>query len=142
MNLALFKQKKIGAKKGYDLLKKKSDALKKAFREIMTKILETKKRMGKDYSESLLALAEANFAAGDFSKAVFDSVSTRTNVRLNVSSNNVAGVHLPQFTLRGDGGADSDDRSMLVLTGGGQAIQKCRDRFQKFLKNLIEIASL
>ena len=85
----------------------------------MTKILETKKRMGKDYSESLLALAEANFAAGDFSKAVFDSVSTRTNVRLNVSSNNVAGVHLPQFTLRGDGGADSDDRSMLGLTGGG-----------------------
>jgi V-type H+-transporting ATPase subunit D len=143
MNLALFKQKKVGAKKGYDLLKKKSDALKKAFREIMMKILETKKRMGKDYNESLLALAEANFAAGDFSKAVFDSVGTRTNVRLNVTSDNVAGVHLPQFSLRGDAGAgDSDDRSMLGLTGGGQAIQKCRDRFQKFLKNLIEIASL
>ncbi len=143
MNLQLFKQKKVGAKKGYDLLKKKSDALKKAFREIMQKILEAKKRMGKDYSESLLALAEANFAAGDFSKAVFDSVSTRTGVRLNVSSDNVAGVHLPAFTLRGDAGVnDSDDRSMLGLTGGGQAIQKCRDRFQKFLKNLIEIATL
>ena len=143
MNLQLFKQKKVGAKKGYDLLKKKSDALKKAFREIMQKILDAKKRMGKDYSESLLALAEANFAAGDFSKAVFDSVSTRTGVRLNVSSDNVAGVHLPAFTLRGDAGVnDSDDRSMLGLTGGGQAIQKCRDRFQKFLKSLIEIATL
>ena len=143
MNLQLFKQKKVGAKKGYDLLKKKSDALKKAFREIMQKILDAKKRMGKDYSESLLALAEANFAAGDFSKAVFDSVSTRTGVRLNVSSDNVAGVHLPVFTLRGDAGVnDSDDRSMLGLTGGGQAIQKCRDRFQKFLKNLIDIATL
>ena len=125
------------------MLKKKSDALKKAFREIMTKILETKKRMGKDYSESLLALAEANFAAGDFSKAVFDSVGSRTNVRLTVTSDNVAGVHLPQFALKGDAGAgDSDDRAMLGLTGGGQAIQKCRDRFQKFLKNLIEIATL
>ena len=142
MNLALFKQKKIGAKKGYDLLKKKSDALKKAFREIMTKILETKKRMGKDYSESLLALAEANFAAGDFSKSVFDSVGNRTDIRLNVTSDNVAGVHLPQFTLKGDEGGDSDDRSMLGLTGGGQAIQKCRIRFQKFLKNLVEIATL
>ena len=30
MNLAVFKQKKVGAKKGYDLLKKKSDALKSA----------------------------------------------------------------------------------------------------------------
>jgi V-type H+-transporting ATPase subunit D len=50
MNLAVFKQKKVGAKKGFDLLKKKSDALKKSFREILTKILETKKRMGKEYN--------------------------------------------------------------------------------------------
>lgn len=144
MNLALFKTKKIGARKGYDLLKKKSDALKKKFREIMTKILETKKRMGKDYGECLLALAEANFAAGDFAKGVYDSVGTKTLVRLNVTSENVAGVHLPQFTLRGDvaGFNSSDDSAMLGLTGGGQAIQKCRDRFQKFLKNLIDIASL
>jgi V-type H+-transporting ATPase subunit D len=131
MNLAVFKQKKVGAKKGYELLKKKSDALKKAFRDIMVKILETKKRMGKDYNEALLSLAEANFAAGDFSKAVFDSVGARTKSRLNVTSENVAGVHLPIFTLMGDstGAGDSDDRAMLGLTGGGAAIQKCRDRF-------------
>jgi V-type H+-transporting ATPase subunit D len=143
MNLALFKQKKIGAKKGYDLLKKKSDALKKAFREIMMKILETKKSMGKDYNESLLALAEANFAAGDFSKGVYDSVSSHSNVRLNVTSDNVAGVHLPIFSFRRDGaGGESEDRTMLGLTGGGMAIQKCRERFQKLLKNLVDIASL
>ena len=104
------------------MLKKKSDALKKKFREIMTKILETKKRMGKDYNECLLALAEANFAAGDFSKGVFDSVGSKTFVRLNVTSENVAGVHLPQFSIRGDVSSDSDDRAMLGLTGGGQAI--------------------
>jgi vacuolar-type H+-ATPase subunit D/Vma8 len=61
-----------------------------------------------------------------------------------VTSDNVAGVHLPIFSLRGDdsGAANTDDRSMLGLTGGGQAIQKCRDRFHRFLKMLIEIASL
>lgn len=31
---------------------------------------------------------------------------------------------------------------MLGLTGGGQAIQRCKDRFQKFLKILVDIASL
>jgi V-type H+-transporting ATPase subunit D len=103
MNLANFKIRKIGAKKGYDLLKKKADALKKAFRGILSKIVETKKRMGKEFNESLMSLAEANFAAGDFSKSVYDSVKTKTGVRLNVSSENVAGVHLPIFTLRGDG---------------------------------------
>ena len=67
---------------------------------------------------------------------MLDSVKARTNVRLNVTSENVAGVHLPIFTLRGDDD-QSDDRSlqsMLGLTGGGQAIQKCKDRFQRFLK--------
>ena len=142
MNLANFKIRKVGAKKGYDLLKKKADALKKAFRGILNNIVETKKRMGREFNESLMALAEANFAAGDFSKSVYDSVKTRTNVRLNVASENVAGVHLPIFSLRGDGEDQSDDRSMLGLTGGGQAITRCKDRFSKFLKTLIEIASL
>lgn len=102
MNLNLFKGKKIGANKGYDLLKKKSDALKKRFRETMVKIIETKKRMGKDFNDCLFSLAEANFAAGDFAKGVFDSVGVKTQVRLNVDSDNVAGVHLPKFAIRGD----------------------------------------
>jgi V-type H+-transporting ATPase subunit D len=49
--LQQFKGKTIGAKKGFDLLKKKSDALKKAFNDIMKKIVATKKRMGKDFKE-------------------------------------------------------------------------------------------
>ena len=123
-------------------MKKKADALKKAFRDILIKILETKKRMGKDFNEALFALAEANFAAGDFSRNVMDQVKTKTNVRLNVTSDNVAGVHLPLFSLRGDADDSGDDRQMLGLTGGGQAIQKCRERFQSFLKLLVSIASL
>lgn len=119
MTLQIFKLKNVGAKKGYDLLKKKSDALKKAFREILVKIVETKKRMGKEFNESLLSLAGANFAAGDFSRNVMDSVKTKTNVRLNVTAENVAGVHLPIFSLRGEADDSGDDRSMLGLTGGG-----------------------
>ena len=141
-NLQLFKGKVVGAKKGYDLLKKKSDALKKAFRAILVKILDTKKQMGKEFNEALFSLAEANFAAGDFSRNVMDSVKTKTNVRLGVTSSNVAGVHLPIFALKGDADESGDDRSMLGLTGGGQAIAKCKERFTKFLKTLIDIASL
>ena len=47
--MQVFKGKIVGAKKGYDLLKKKSDALKKAFNQIMLKIVDTKKRMGKEF---------------------------------------------------------------------------------------------
>ena len=100
--LQLFKSKAVGAKKGYDLLKKKADALKKSFREVLVKIVDTKKRMGKEFNESILSLAEANFAAGDFSRNVLDGVKIRTNVRVNVASDNIAGVHLPIFSLRGE----------------------------------------
>ena len=98
--------------------------------------------MGKEFNESLFSLAEANFAAGDFSRNVLDGVKIRTNVRVAVSSDNIAGVHLPIFQLRGDTDDSGDDRQMLGLTGGGQAIAKCKDKFQKFLKTLIDIASL
>lgn len=44
-----FKAKSKGAKKGYELLKKKSDALKKAFNDIMKAIVTTKVGMGNEF---------------------------------------------------------------------------------------------
>ena len=90
--MQVYKQKKVGAKKGYDLLKKKADALKKQFNEIMKKIVATKKRMGKDFNECQLEMAQANFAAGDFGVTVRDSVKTKTNVRMTIATENIAGV--------------------------------------------------
>lgn len=53
--------------------------------------------MGYQFKEAQLGLATAYFAAGDISRNVVDHVKTRTNVRLNVSTDNVAGVKLPLF---------------------------------------------
>ncbi len=55
-----------GAQKGHELLKRKVDALKKQFRATMVALIETKKSMGKQFADSLMALAEANYAAGEF----------------------------------------------------------------------------
>lgn len=73
-------------------MKKKADALKKEFRKILAKIIDSKKDMGKDFNECLLSLAEANFAAGDFSRPVKDQVKTRSSVRLGIQTDNIAGV--------------------------------------------------
>ena len=45
-NLQLYKQKIAAARKGHELLKRKADALKKKFKEIMKSLLESKKNMG------------------------------------------------------------------------------------------------
>ena len=110
----------MGAKKGYDLLKKKSDALKKAFRAILSKIVDSKVRMGFDYKEARMGMAEANFAAGDFSRAVVDHVQTVTPVRMTLQQENIAGVKIPIFKLK-----DIDevgDNALLGLSMGGQSI--------------------
>jgi len=122
------------------LLKKKSDALKKAFRAILQKIVESKVRMGVDYRDARMGMAEANFAAGDFSRAVEDSASEWTPVRLSKKEENIAGVKIPFFKLLeiDEGG----DQNLLGLTQGGQSIQNAKEKFTKFLKILVQIATL
>jgi len=140
MTLQVYKQRAVGAKKGYDLLKKKSDALKKAFRSILQKIVESKVRMAFDYREARMGMAEANFAAGDFGRAVVDHVAVCSPVRMTMTSDNIAGVHLPIFKLKDLD--DIGDNALLGLSMGGQSIQTAREKSLKFLKVLITIATL
>jgi V-type H+-transporting ATPase subunit D len=44
--MQLYKQKIAAARKGHELLKRKADALKKKFKEVMKSLLESKKNMG------------------------------------------------------------------------------------------------
>ena len=89
----------------------------------------------------MFSLAEANFAAGEFGRNVADQVKSKSNIRLTVATDNIAGVYLPKYAIRGEEREESDDKTTLGLTGGGKAIAKCRERFTNFLKLLILIAS-
>ena len=62
-------------------------------------------------------------------------------MRLNTTTENIAGVRLPSFNLRGEDEVN-EDSSLLGLSGGGQAIHRAREAYTKFLKVLIVIASL
>lgn len=84
-------------------------------------------------------MAQANFAAKDFGVMVRDQVKTKTNVVLEITTDNIAGCHQPTYHLRGMEDADS---MLIGMTGGGQAINKAKERFQKYLKLLVEIATL
>ena len=142
MALQVQKAKIVSAKKGHELLKKKSDALKAHFRKILVEILQVKKSMGKDFSDAMLALASANYAAGEFSRNVVDQVKERANVKLNVATDNIAGVHLPKFKIREMEEEASFDSVPLGLTAGGQQIKNCREKFRVLLDLLVKIAGL
>ena len=57
---------------GYELLKKKSDALTFRFRDITKKIRDAKDEMGEMCRAAAFSLSEAIWAAGDFKCVVLD----------------------------------------------------------------------
>ena len=106
----------------------------------MSKIVESKVRMAIDYKEARMGMAEANFAAGDFSRAVVDHVALVSPIRMTMQQDNIAGVKLPVFKLK-----DVDEvgeGALLGLSMGGQSIQTAREKYMKYLKVLITIATL
>ncbi|XP_065919196.1 V-type proton ATPase subunit D-like [Dysidea avara] len=138
MALTQMKMRLKGAEKGHSLLKKKSDALTLRFRQILAKIIETKQLMGDAMKQAGISLAEAKFAAGDFSHTIVHNVD-KAQSKVRNKRDNVAGVTLPLFEHYADG---ADTYELTGLSRGGQQVQKCKEIFGKAIKLLVDLASL
>jgi len=139
MNLTLFKTKGVGAKKGYELLKKKSDALKARFRALLKEIKNAKEELAQIMPQAFISLASAQHGAGDFREHLINDIK-EPSIRINAATDNVAGVILPVFEERkvqGDTTVDS-----LGLKGGGKQIDKAKIHFGELLHKLVKLASL
>eukprot|EP00940_MAST-03C_sp_MAST-3C-sp2_P000589 g589.t1 len=139
--LQIYKRKVKGAVKGHSLLKKKADALNAQMRSMLKQIYDTKKRMGSAFQESSFALAQAQWAAGDFKQKILDK-TTEARLKVKGGINNVAGVKLPVFVQVVESSQDSDLQNSLGLARGGRAIAQCRKKWEKLIKDLIDLASL
>jgi V-type H+-transporting ATPase subunit D len=135
------KIKLTGAKKGYDLLKKKLDGLKKRHREVMLEILEQKKNMGSEFSAAMFGLMDAKWGAGDFGRLLVETIK-RATMKVNLAQANVAGVYIPVFHPREEEGDDSTTFQQLGITGGGTAIAQCKEKFVKLTRVLVQLAGL
>lgn len=138
MNLGVYKGKHQAAKKGYDLLKSKADALKVRFSDICKVIYDNKSGMADQSSAAFFSLTEAEYAAGNFRNKILES-NMNASVRVTSRTDNVAGVKLPVFNQYDTGVVQNDN---LGLTGGGRKIAECRKKWGDYLQALIRIASL
>ncbi|KAI5071663.1 hypothetical protein GOP47_0013914 [Adiantum capillus-veneris] len=138
--LGVVKARLIGATKGHQLLKKKSDALTVQFRQILKRIVQAKETMGDSLKASSFSLTEAKYTAGDSIKyVVLENVGSAT-VKVRAKQDNVAGVKLPKFEYFTEAGETKND--LTGLARGGQQIQLCRSSFIKAVEVLVELASL
>jgi len=127
-----------GARKGHELLKKKSDALKVRFRALLRQIKEAKEEVAELMPLAYISLASAYYAAGDFGETIANEAKKPT-FHVQAATDNVAGVILPVFrSERGDG----DLFESIGLSGGGRQVEKARQQFSELLGKLVKLASL
>eukprot|EP00656_Telonema_subtile_P003894 TRINITY_DN1175_c0_g1_i1.p1 TRINITY_DN1175_c0_g1~~TRINITY_DN1175_c0_g1_i1.p1 ORF type:complete len:264 (-),score=77.95 TRINITY_DN1175_c0_g1_i1:197-988(-) len=137
MVLQSLKAKRVGAKKGHGLLKKKADALKMKLRRMMSVIIEHKEAMGGVMADAFFSGTEARYVAGNFLPMVEEGVKKATFV-VRGGQENVAGVKIPNFepiNLNPDGMA-------IGMAAGGARIKQSREKFTTALESIITLASM
>jgi len=136
------KSKLKGAQIGHDLLKRKSEALTKRFRDITKRIDEAKRKMGRVMQIAAFSLAEVTYAVGNNQIGYQITESVRqAKFRVRTRQENVSGVFLPQFEsfqLEEVG----NEFKMTGLGKGGQQVQRCRETYTRAVETLVELASL
>ncbi|CEF79262.1 unnamed protein product [Fusarium graminearum] len=139
-SLGIMKAKLKGAEIGHSLLKRKSEALTKRFREITKRIDEAKRKMGRVMQIAAFSLAEVTYAVGgDIGYQVQESAKS-ARFRVRTKQDNVSGVLLPAFESYLTEG--NNDFGLTGLGKGGQQVQRCRETYARAVEALVELASL
>ncbi|KAF2273560.1 vacuolar ATP synthase subunit D [Westerdykella ornata] len=134
------KSKLKGAQTGHDLLKRKSEALTKRFREITRRIDEAKRKMGRVMQIAAFSLAEVTYAVGGDIGYQIQESAKQARFRVRSKQENVSGVFLPQFESYIE--ESSNDFGLTGLGKGGQQVQRCRETYARAVETLVELASL
>ncbi|KAL8833791.1 MAG: hypothetical protein Q9170_004084 [Blastenia crenularia] len=139
-SLGAMNNKLKGAQTGHSLLKRKSEALTKRFREITKRIDEAKRKMGRVMQIAAFSLAEVTYAVGgDIGYQIQESAKA-ASFRVRTKQENVSGVFLPQFESYQTEG--KNDFGLTGLGKGGQQVQRCRETYTRAVETLVELASL
>jgi len=140
MTLGVFKARAVGAKKGHGLLKKKRDALKARFMEMLSQIIASKKGVAAGMKNASFSLAKMQYAGGDIGTSILERAKT-PSVTCKLASDNVAGVHLPTFKMMYDPSKDNNVHT-LGIAQGGAVVQKAKEEHLATLEIIIKLASL
>lgn len=134
------KGKLKGAQQGHSLLKRKSEALTKRFRDITQRIDDAKRKMGRVMQTAAFSLAEVQYATGDnIGYQVQESVQ-KARFQVRAKQENVSGVYLPTFEAHIN--EEINDFKLTGLGRGGQQVQKAKLVYTKAVETLVELASL
>lgn len=108
--------------------------------EILKRIDEAKRKMGRVMQIAAFSLAEVSYAVGgDIGYQIQESVKN-ARFRIRTKQENVSGVFLPQFESFQK--EEINDFGLTGLGKGGQQVARCRETYTRAVETLVELASL
>lgn len=134
MNLTITKIRLKSAEKGHTLLKRKSDALQKRYREIQQTLNLKKKDIENMLKDAFYSLTEAEYYGADVKMFVYECKKHPSKIITKLEQ--VSGVVLPSFVLK------TEVDKIRVYDRNGVALNKARSKFLTALKLLVDICSL
>jgi len=108
--------------------------------DILRRIDEAKRKMGRVMQIAAFSLAEVSYAVGgNIALQVQESVK-EARFRVRTKQENVSGVLIPAFESVTE--ESINNFAMTGLGRGGQQVQKCRETYARAVETLVELASL
>lgn len=139
MTLNLMRTKLRGASTGHTLLKRKSEALTKRFRDIVRKIDDAKLKMGGVMQSAAFSLAEVSYATGGSIGIEVQELAKQPRYTVASRQENVSGVILPSFQAVVN--KEVDDFKLTGLGRGGQQVNRAKYIYGEAVGALVELAS-
>lgn len=135
MNQTIVETKLKSAERGYNLLKKKSDALQIRYRGILRMLQQKKEEVAKVLQAAYHSMSHAEYLGGNL---VFYANDCRKKpVVITTKVEQVSGVTLPKFGL-----VFADTKPVVAMGKSGQSLMKCRDNFMQSLESLVDLCTL
>ncbi|XP_045775838.1 V-type proton ATPase subunit D-like [Maniola jurtina] len=126
--------------RGYQLLKRKTEALRIRGRQAASELATTQAIMGHTLREAYISLAAIKFTNGESNALVLENVG-EAQIRVQRVLENISGVSTVSLQVIEDGSAN-DALRYAGLGAGGHRTAQTKDAFREATKLLVKFASL
>lgn len=133
MNLKIHEQKLKSVRKGFSLLKCKSDALQIKCKELEELVNEKESKVNEMFKKAFGLLSEADMLGCDWN--IFSKICLESESKLVCSVDQVCGIPLVNFKLQ------QKEFTREILWKGGHKLREAKILFDKLVSMLIELGS-
>jgi len=138
MELLALKQRRELAKRGYELLREKRDALVREFFAVLSEAKKLRAEMEEEVAGAFSTLIEAKLVVGGM-KLEELALGAKSRLDFDVMTRNIMGVTVPIFRVTP---LEGEPRLHYSLTSGSALVDEAAHRVSKALEKIVQLAEV